>query len=246
MSDKKIAELLAKSSFSFVGTVTEVGASTVADLPVNNKTIIVNVDSVLHAPGVLSGFGGNRITVQLLSKGSALEVGDTVTLFTEPTVFGDSLAVDEVGRMKPTAVSKRMGMAAGTVGATPFGDITESVERSRLIAHAQEAACVVTGRVVDLKKQGKPSIAEHDPDWWVATIDVAHAENDAVSGTIKVLYANSLDVRWRSHPKPKAGQEATFICHPADTSIAKGAPYVLADSDDIQPIQFVDTLRAEG
>jgi hypothetical protein len=243
MPKASLADLVRRSSFSFVGTVTDVGVATMADVPVSNRTVVVHVDSVLHSPELLKTFAGNDVTVQLRPRAAALKVGESVALFTEPIAFGDSLAVQEIGRVKAEQVQERVERSA-TAGLSPLHDVSLALETDRLVDHATTAAAVVTGRVVTLNKQGEPLPSEHDPDWWVATIEVAHAEGEQIQpGPLDVLYANSLDVRWRAHPKPKAGQEATFILHEADHAIATGADYVLADADDIQPVQFVESMR---
>ena len=242
MARKSLEELVRESSLSFTGTVTHVEAATMSDVPVDARTVVMQVDSVLHAPESLRNLVGSQVTVQLAPRSKTLAAGDTVTIFTEPVVFGDTLAVRETGRLPADAMASRT-MAAAASGSMALDDVAKHVVDSDLIAHARAAAAVVVGRVASLSKAGPGSYLEHDPDWWVAVIEVSQVALGKVRrGDLKVLYANSQDVRWRAHPKPRAGQEAAWILHLTDTTISKAARYVLADPADVQQVQFIESL----
>ena len=213
-----------------------------SDVPVDKRTVVMQVDSVMHAPALLRNLVGSQVTVQLAPRSKTLAVGDSVAVFTEPVVFGDTLAVREVGRLSAESMAARVMQAAAT-GAMALDDVARQVADDDLVAHARAAAGVVTGRVTSLAKADDVTLLEHDPDWWVAVIAVSHVVLGKLRrGDLKVLYANSQDVRWRAHPKPRAGQESVWILHLADPKISKAARYVLADSDDVQPVQFIESL----
>jgi hypothetical protein len=242
MPRKSIEDLVRESSLSFTGTVTHVEAATVADVPIDKRTVVVQVDAVLHAPESLRNLVGSQVTVQLAPRSKQLAVGDTAAFFTEAVVFGDTLAVREIGRLPADALASRT-MAAAATGSMALDDVAQQVADADLVAHARGAAAVVTARVSSLSKADEVSIREHDPDWWVAVLEVNQVALGKVRrGALNVLYANSQDVRWRRHPKPRAGQEAAWILHTADRSISRAARYVLADADDVQPVQFIDAL----
>jgi hypothetical protein len=242
MAKKSLADLVRESSVSFTGTVTHVEAATMTDIPVDSRTVVVQVDAVLHAPPTLRNLTGSQVTVQLAPRSRTLAVGDTASFFTEPTVFGDTLAVQEIGRLASDSMASRT-MKAAADGSMALDDVALQVLSDDLVAHARTADGVVVGVVAGLEKAEDISLAEHDPDWWVATISVSNVVSGKHRrGDLRVLYANSQDVRWRTHPKPRAGQEAAWILHAADPKISKAARWVLADASDVQPVQFVDTL----
>jgi hypothetical protein len=247
MADKKVIDLVKQSSVSFTGTIVQLGASMMTDIPVNQNTAIVRVDDVLHAPDSLRNLSGSHVTVQLRPRAAKMAVGDSATFFTNPVAFGDTLAVEEVGRLSVADVAES-AIATAAVGLTPMMSLRASIESDRLRDHARSASAVVSARVTRLAKAAGSGVSEHDPDWWVATLAVNHTEiGDVPAGrTVKVLYANSRDVMWRNRPKPKAGQEGVWILHPADPSLQGLAMYVLDDPDDYQPVQFLDSLRPQG
>jgi len=93
---------------------------------------------------------------------------------------------------------------------------------------------------------------EHDPSWWTATLEtdlVERGELPGVSGgvgTVAVLYANSIDVRWRESPKPKAGQGGLWLLHRTTGDLARWAPFQLLHPIDLQPSIQLDLLREHG
>ncbi|HEY0521703.1 MAG TPA: hypothetical protein VGC84_19585 [Ilumatobacteraceae bacterium] len=242
MARKSLEDLVRQSSLSFTGTVNNVEAATMSDVPVDKRTVVMRVDAVLHAPPSLRNLVGSQVTVQLAPRSKVLSVDETVTLFTEPVVFGDTLAVREIGRLPANAMASRT-MAAAASGTMVLEDVAKQVADSDLADHARGADAVVVGRVAGLTKADSSTLLEHDPDWWVATVEVSQVVRGKLRrGDLRVLYANSQDVRWRDHPKPRAAQEAAWILHLADPKISKAARYVLADAADVQPVQFIESL----
>jgi len=73
---------------------------------------------------------------------------------------------------------------------------------------------------------------------------VVHAEKgDLPEGNVKVLYPNSLDVRWHAAPKPKAAQNGLWMLHATDGDLAKLAPFQLLHAQDFQAPQVLESLR---
>jgi hypothetical protein len=244
MSEDQIRKLLAEAPFSFLGTVERVGAATTGEVPIDNRTAIVLVDQVLHAPEAFSQLAGTRITVQLAKDAKE---GQQYTFFADGLSYGTSLAVSEVGRV--SAVQPRPFLArAQAAGGSPFADLQAELDADKLREHAKEVTAIVVGRVTGLEKAGPAGFSEHDPDLWKATIEVTHAEKGRIkAGTeIEVLYANSLDVQWHQVPKPKAGQEALFLLHAPDRENRSLGKYQLLDPEDLRPAQQLDVLTANG
>src|SRR5882757_2189828 len=59
------AALAKQSSITFVGTVTQVAATTLAAVPKSPQTIVVRVESVLKKPAAVSLKKGDTVTVQV-------------------------------------------------------------------------------------------------------------------------------------------------------------------------------------
>jgi hypothetical protein len=68
----------------------------------------------------------------------------------------------------------------------------------------------------------------------------------APDSEVKVLYANSLDVRWRDAPKPKASQDGLWVLHATKGERAQMAPFQILHPTDFQPPQSLQALSPEG
>jgi len=244
MPDDEISRLLRQAPLSFVGTLEHLGAATMTGLPVDDRTAVVRVDYVLHSPKSFSTLQGQRLTVQLAADKEPPAVGEAIAIFAEGLAYGDTLAVTEVGRLPVDAVEPRVTRALEAGEPSAFFALQREIEIERLREHADGADAIVVGRVVELKKAVQSGYSEHDPDWWQATLDVRHVERGAVEpGLITVLYANSLDVAWRSAPKPKASQEGLWILHATEGELGKVARFQIVHPEDYQPVQSLDALR---
>jgi hypothetical protein len=246
MPDDNITELLQRSAISFTGTIERLGASSVPELPtVDDHTAIVLVDRVLHGPSAFAHLVGTRVTVQLAEDVDPPTVGQRLAFFANGLAFGSGLAVTEVGRLPASEVEPYIERAVATGAPAPFSDLQSGLKAEQLREHAAGAAAVVVGTVTSLRRAAAGRVSEHDPEWWVATLEVHHVERgDVAPGEIEVLYASSHDVRWHDKPKPAAGQDGVWILHPTEGAAAELARYQLADADDYQPVQGLDNLRA--
>jgi hypothetical protein len=244
MSDE-IKALLARAPFSFIGTILHLGAATMTDVTIDDHTAVVHVDHVLHAPDTFAGIEGQRITIQLALNVDPPAVGQTLTFFAEGRVFGESIAVAEIGRLPVDSVEPHVSAAlAAGAPAGAFDGVLQEMQQDRLREHAAGADAVVVGRVVSVEKAGPVTHSEHDPDWWRATIDVYHVERGQVTpGRVRVLYANSSDVRWRRAPKPQPSQGGVWILHQSPAGLRRIAPFQILDPEDYQPTQNLEMLR---
>jgi hypothetical protein len=245
MPDDPVVDLMKEAAISFLGTVDRLGAATMSDLPIDERTAIVRVDQVLHAPAAFAQLGGTSITVQLAEKGDPPKQGEQYAFFVNGVAFGDSIAVQEVGRLPAADLQPHLAKAHA-MGAAPLAELQAEVEAASLREHVADASLVVVGRVAKLEEV-RTRQGEHDQQYWMATIDVHHVEKGRLRGDqVEALYANSLDVRWRDAPKPKAGQEAVWILHDTDRKIRKLGRYVILHPEDVQPVQHLEALRADG
>jgi hypothetical protein len=241
--DSHFLDLLGQAGISFTGTVRRTTAATVADVPVDGRTVVVYVDQLVNAPDPLTGLAGTEITVQLAPDAELLHPGDQATFFTNVTAVGQSIVVAEVGRLPVSAVEPSI-TAALRAGQAPHASFAQMVEQERLRSHAMGADAVIVGRVVRLEKAGAERFFEHDPDWWRATLAVLHVERGEVPpGEVNVLYANSLDVRWYKCPKPKAGQEGMWLLHATVSPLRELAVYAILHPEDYQPAINLNLIR---
>ena len=250
MPDATIKDLLARSGLVFTGTVDEAGASTVSDVPVDERTVVVRVGEALHAPGEVDLPPGARVTVQLADSLPPLGLGDEATFFANGVVYGENLAVAEVGRVSPEEVA---GMSPGHAGlapaVSPMSAVIAELALDEVVEHARSADAVVRGQVTGLqvvKRTGLPQ--EHDPLWWIATlhVDLVARGGLAAPSEVPVLYANSLDVRWRRHLKPKAGQGGLWLLHGTQGEAAVLAQFMVIHELDLQDSIMLDVLRDQG
>ncbi|MEU9047109.1 MULTISPECIES: hypothetical protein [unclassified Kitasatospora] len=245
----QLTALVRQAPLSFRGTVTRVGGTSLAAVPVedrNERTAVVKVDEVLHAPDAFRQLAGSEVTVQLAPDADLLKVGDTAAFFTQGLVYGEGLGVTEIGRLPAAAVQSHIALAATTADEMPFSSVQRRIRNEDIVAHAAVADAVVVARVVGLEDLGKEAYSEHAPHWWRAALDVSIVHRGELSpGRTTVLYPSSVDVRWREVPKPEAGQEALWLLHATEkgSELAAEAPFRLLDRDDRQPAQKLAVLR---
>jgi hypothetical protein len=204
----------------------------------------VRVDEVLHAPDPFARLAGSTVTLRLADDAPPLRAGDAGSFFANGVAFGESLALQEVGRVGSDDVRRARTAEADTGDELPLQSLRRALVIEQLRAHAASADAVVLGRVVALRRAAGPALREHDPDWWVATLEVGHVQRgDAGEGDLDVLYPNSIDVRWRDVPKPKAGQDGLWILHATEGDLHAHAPFRILHPEDLQEPQQLEPLR---
>jgi hypothetical protein len=217
------------------------------DVPVDEATLVVHVDQVLKAPEAFSTLAGSLVTIQPAEGGAAPEDGSSWAFFANGLAFGQSVALTEVGRVAVDQLESSGGMrAAGEPGG--LESMQAEADAADLRQHADEADAVLVGRVIGLERAGGSPLGEHNPDWWRATLHAVHVERGDIQpdSEVKVLYANSLDVRWRDVPKPKASQNGLFVLHATSGELAELAPFQILHPADFQQPQNLESLSGEG
>lgn len=213
MATAQLEDLVRQSRFIFKGTVEKLGAATMSAAPINDRTAVVKVDQVIHAPQILDDLTGKDITVQLAEPGTLKERQQAV-FFTNPWLYGESIAVQEVGRQE---LSRRAGAAASDRLRRRVSGYIERQPDDELRRHLAEVDTVVVGTVYNnnpLARSPSLPVSEHDPEWWEATISVESVEKGKISGTsVTVVFANSMDVAWFQAPKLRLGQEGIWLLH---------------------------------
>jgi len=250
------AEFLKKSSIVFIGTVAEVGAVSFPGVPASSRTVVFHVDALLEKPVSVSITQGDKVTVEV--KDPALfRKGVQATLYTNGWIFGEGLAVREVGHEIWTAQLKAVEPSQMRKELTK---IRKELRDAELRARIQAVDLVLVGRVVEVHPGtiaavgGPPMpITEHDPDWQEAVIRVeSWIKGEQANEEIVVRFPGSLDVAWYGVPKFKEGQEGTFLLQKDQVSgipkaMLAGAEvnaYTASDIHDVLPKEEAQRVRA--
>lgn len=214
------------TTFLFKGTIRQIKAATMADVPVDKNTIVAIVDQVLEAPSNLAKMGGRRVTVQLSGRTKAA-VGDEFVFHTHGWIFGPSVAVISVQE-------ERVGEKKGHAALLSRGGDPVTHRRNRRVKHRYSTAdVVVSGRVTMVRippeatsptraasKAPSPAdtpepigpISEHAPHWREAHIEIDNIhKGEHSTRTIVLRFPASTDVQWYKAPKFQPGHQGFFM-----------------------------------
>jgi hypothetical protein len=219
------AAMVKQSSITFVGTVSQVAASSLTSVPKSEQTIVVRVDSVLKKPAAVSLKKGDTVTVKVKDP-AAFQEGTQATFYTEGWIFGSGVAVKELGHEQaPSGEPPGAAQTEKPVEQNP-SEITDK-DLQRLTAAADY---VVIGRVTDVHPWTVPKSAasryrtsEHTASWHEAVLQVQSVLKGPKLKKNKIVlrFPLSRDVAWVSAPKFEPGQQGVFILQKEDVS---GAP----------------------
>lgn len=222
------AALMSKSSIVFSGTVSQLAATSFADVPKSAQTIVVRVDSVLKKPAAVSLKNGDSVTVEV-KDASAFQEGAQATFYTDGWIFGSGVAVKELGHVLGPAGVPTQAVSADDKAAQ--GQAQDEISNEELRERMKASDFVIVGRVTDVhkwnapkSKYGAPSrVTEHDPDWHEAVVEVQSVlKGEQVKGNkVVVRFPNRNDVAWVHSPKFTKNQKGIF-CLNRDQ--ATGAP----------------------
>jgi hypothetical protein len=211
---------------------------------VTENTAIVVVGEVFTAPPQLGDYTGKEITIQL-EHSEGVEDGLEAVFFTTSWIYGESLAVMEVGRIEGKVDAK---------------EIREQIAQAELALADQAleerialAELVILGTVVrtapEMEYRQSMPVTEHTPDWWEATILVESVEKGQLSKTeTQSLFPNSRDEAWIESPKFREGQHGIWILQSDQEE--KGWPtmripgYTALDPLDFQDASQLNRIRA--
>jgi hypothetical protein len=205
------AALMSKASIVFSGTVSQLAATSFADVPKSAQTIVVHVDSVEKKPAAVSLKKGDSVTVEA-KDASVFQEGMQATFFTDGWIFGSGVAVRELGHV--------IGPASVTAPMASAGHGQDQMSDQELRDRMNASDFVVVGRVTDVRKwnvpkpkSGAPSrVTEHDPDWHEAVVEVQSVlKGGKVKGNkVVVRFPNRNDVAWVNSPKFEKNQRGIF------------------------------------
>jgi hypothetical protein len=230
------AALVKQSSIIFDGTVSELAATSFADVPKSPQTIVVRVDSILKKPAAVSMKKGDSVTVEVKDP-SAFQPGAQATFYTDGWIFGSGVAVRELGHSpKPTG-----GKPGATVAAEEksLGQVQQQISDQELKDRIASADFVVIARVTDVHKWAVPKsvsvpyrVTEHDPDWHEAVIQIQSTLKGPKlkKNKLVVRFPQCNDVAWVHAPKFEKHQQGIFFLMKDDVS---GAPTALFEGTEV-------------
>jgi hypothetical protein len=230
------AALVQQSSIIFAGTVSQLGATSFADVPKSAQTIVVRVESVLKKPSAVSLKKGDNVTVEVKDPG-AFRPGMEATFYTDGWIFGSGVAVKELGHaMRPTR-----GKPGGTASTEEkvIGQIEGQISDQELKQRMASADFVVIARVTDVRTWTTPDaaslphrITEHDPDWHDAVIKIESVLKGPKLKKNKLIvrFPQCNDVAWVHAPKFEKHQEGIFFLKKDEIS---GAPVALLEGTKV-------------
>jgi hypothetical protein len=242
MTELSLQELATQAPLVFRGTIEQLGATTMDAVELGENIAIVRVDEVLEAPESLAGLSGQEITIQFSASPPA-QTPVQMIFFTRPWLYGDSIAVLELGRREVGE-----GQAADRI-AQEITDVTERKPDQALQDRLNEADAVVAGRVINnLPPSGiLQRVTEHDPGLQIAVVAVESVElGDVPQPTVDVLFASSRDVMWFQSPKLYVGREGIWLLHrggAARAVAASAAAWTCLDPLDELPKEQISRVR---
>jgi len=250
------AALMKKSSIVFFGTVSQLAATSFADVPKSAQTIVVHVDTILKKPAAVSLKKGDNVTVEV-KDASGFQEGTQATFFTDGWIFGSGVAVKELGHVPGLAGEP---VQAGSAGAKAQGQAPEQLNDQELRDRMKASDFVVVGRVTDVRKWNVPKpksgaplhVTEHDPDWQEAVVEVQSVlKGGKVKGNkVVVRFPSRNDVAWVHSPKFTKNQKGIFCLNRDQTT---GVPttktggqqaYTCLEHGDALPLSEEARVRA--
>jgi len=209
-----------QSSITFVGTVSQVAATSLAAVPKSPQTIVVRVDSVLKKPAAVSLKKGDTVTVEVKDP-AAFQEGTQATFYTEGWIFGSGVAVKELGHSAPPS-----GGAAETaekpVEEAPSGISDQDLQRLLDTCDYGNIRRVTDVHPWTVPKSASPRYrtSEHSANWQEAVLQVQFVLKGpkVKKNKVVVRFPLSRDVAWVSAPKFEPGQQGIFILQKDEVS----------------------------
>jgi hypothetical protein len=252
----KAEELSQQARFIFTGTVKKLKAATLPEIKKADKerTVIVRVDHILHAPPIFSNRTGQDVTLQL-KKGEKVTVGQQAEFYTNSWLIGnEGIALISLGH-RPV---QKTSVAA--LSDEP-GDPAKNLAAKDTQARVKDADVVVTGKVKSVKIPDeefntltaaaggsvKPPLSEHDPEWQEAVVEIDDVHKGSENKkSIVVRFPNSKDRMWVNAPKFRPGQSGYFVLHkvPMGQDAHGKVAAMEADSPEVQD-EYYTALQPE-
>ncbi len=142
----QIDELVRAWHIIFIGQVVKLRAANLKVLLPTENTVLVRVSEVLDVPPSVASLKGEQVTIQMARPGDVKQ-GDTEVFFTNALLFGEHLAVKEVGHVPVPASTAELRQQISAVRA--------QIEDEKLKARVDGAALIISGKVTEVKPLGR-------------------------------------------------------------------------------------------
>jgi hypothetical protein len=216
MPPAAIESYVQDSHFIVAGRLERIGETT---MPIGTTVPdlgIFKIEEILRGPRVLAGFAGRDITVAFNDL-HGVRPGDRFVLFATSWLYGEGLAVREVGKIEDVERPK----------------MRDKIERAqakaadkRLQERIKQAELVIVGEVSKTRpppgEEDHVIFTEHDPDWWEALIDVESTLKGDAGGEVTILFPRSVDIAWSQSPKFQPGDNGIWVLQRDQTE--RGSP----------------------
>lgn len=212
--------LAAQAGLVFTGVVGEVDRSAEGDV----STAKVRIELIHDAPPLLVDYEGQVVDV-MFPESSDLAVGERRVFFANPIEFAAGLSLAGVGTLEAVAEIGEFENALARV--------RDEERETALAERIDRSVAVVHGIVTGLHRVPTSNFAssEHDPQWWVAHIEVIELLKGEAVEEVSVRFANSRDIAWNDAPKLSPGQEAILILQDDAREDVEERLAVLAEDD---------------
>ena len=244
------ADLYQQADFVFEGTVKKVKASAKTDVSGAAQTAMITVDRIVHAPKLLADYEGKNIRVQLSGRGK-VKVGQTALFYTNPSEWGEDMAVTSIGH-EPVSKASNQRMSA-VAAEDPYQSLVNRDTKERLDGSDLVILGLVTSVSLPDDASEQDSFREHDPLWRDAEIAIKEVVKGNHSGkTVTVRFPSSEDIKWNSSPKFHVGDEGYVLLRKekvssrrvAGKAASKGTEaYTALSPLDFQPADKGDSLK---
>lgn len=222
--------LVSDSSLIFSGTVIELGASTVANLPPSDNFAVVSVDRPLQSDPALGDLRRKKITVELLDP-DELQPAQQMIFFTSNWIQGGGIAVREVAHLE----TQQEDEVAVEVARMPERHLEERLADSIL---------VVVAEVAETKPTPFDIRWRNAPQWAAAYFRNVEALEGQPPEDMVVLFPTSGRPMWAGAPRLNQGERKIFLLHrPPDWPPLPdlgpdltSAIFTVLDPADVQPV----------
>ncbi|MDL1892401.1 hypothetical protein FBQ87_05865 [Sphingobacteriales bacterium CHB3] len=236
-------EMMKKSSVVFIGTISQTGAASFAEVPVSSATSIVKVEQILQQPSAISIKEGEEITLEL---NESLASGTRALFYADGWILGKGVALREIGH---TAISATMSSAAQDDLRKQFFASRKAMMEEQFRARIDSADVVVLGKVTSIQpspaETGK-RITEHDPEWHDAVVRVSKGVKGVSDGVeIVVRFPMSMDIAFYGAPKLKKGDEQVMMLR-TDTRSGLGKAQVAGREIGTYIIEMPSDILEKG
>jgi len=223
-----IQKLAQSSSLIFSGTVVELGASSVANLPPRDNFAVVRIDRALRSDRALGSLSGKAVTVALSNR-TKLQDGERAIFLTSDWIQGGGIAAHEVAHFDLGHEQK-------------IASAVERLPERHLADRLSSSILVVVAEVIATKPTPFDFRWRNAPQWAIASFRFLDSVRGLPRENTTALYPTSTRPTWALSPRLSQGQRGIFLLHRPpvwtirmlEESLTSEA-FALLDPADVQP-----------